>query len=43
MHDRLARAALAAAILLPSCKPEETGRIQGYIEGEFVYVASPRR
>lgn len=42
MHARLARASLLAALLLAGCKPETTGRIQGYIEGEFVYVASPR-
>ena len=27
---------------LAACERHETGRIQGYIEGEFVYVASPR-
>ena len=42
MHATLARASFVAALLLAGCKPEATGRIQGYIEGEFVYVASPR-
>src|SRR5262245_16843341 len=37
-----ARAALAALLCLSACKPEASGRIQGYIEGEFVYVAAPR-
>src|SRR5262245_23941404 len=41
MRKPLARASLAA-ILLAGCKPEANDRIQGYIEGEFVYVASPR-
>jgi len=27
--------------LLVSCKPAENQRVQGYVEGEFVYVASP--
>jgi HlyD family secretion protein len=27
--------------LLASCKPATNGRLQGYVEGEFVYVASP--
>jgi HlyD family secretion protein len=42
MHATLARASLAAALIIAGCKPETTGRIQGYIEGEFVYVASAR-
>jgi HlyD family secretion protein len=33
---------LAALGLLAGCEQEHSGRIQGYIEGEFVYVASPR-
>jgi HlyD family secretion protein len=41
MRIPLASASLAAALLL-GCRPEATDRIQGYIEGEFVYVASPR-
>jgi HlyD family secretion protein len=32
--------ALAAA-LLAGCSPNSTGNFQGYIEGEFVYVAAP--
>jgi HlyD family secretion protein len=35
-------AALAMAVALFSCKPTDSDRLQGYIEGEFVYVASPR-
>lgn len=27
--------------LLPGCNPPPTNRVQGYVEGEFVYVASP--
>jgi HlyD family secretion protein len=34
--------ALVLAVLLASCeKPRESGLLQGYVEGEFVYVASP--
>jgi HlyD family secretion protein len=33
---------LAALGLLAGCEQQRSGRIQGYIEGEFVYVASPR-
>jgi HlyD family secretion protein len=29
------------ACLLASCSPKDTGRVQGYVEGEFVYVAAP--
>ena len=32
--------ALAAA-LLAGCSPSSTGNFQGYIEGEYVYVAAP--
>ncbi|MCC6494201.1 MAG: HlyD family efflux transporter periplasmic adaptor subunit [Pirellulales bacterium] len=40
---RLAVGALAATCLLAGCQPQrETGRWQGYVEGEFVYIASPR-
>ncbi|HEY8506536.1 MAG TPA: HlyD family efflux transporter periplasmic adaptor subunit, partial [Gemmataceae bacterium] len=37
-------AAGAAAALggLAGCAPAENGRVQGYVEGEFVYVASPQ-
>ncbi len=42
MHVTLARAAVASTLCFIGCQPEATGRIQGYIEGEFVYVASPR-
>ena len=32
---------LAALSLLASCSSREPNRVQGYVEGEFVYVASP--
>ena len=37
------RAALSAAVavLLAGCGQTDSNRLQGYIEGEFVYVASP--
>jgi HlyD family secretion protein len=31
----------AAVLLLPGCRHKDTNRVQGYAEGEFVYVASP--
>ena len=31
----------AALCVLAGCRPPETGQVQGYVEGEFVYVASP--
>jgi HlyD family secretion protein len=33
---------LAVAVALCACSPPTSNRIQGYIEGDFVYVASPR-
>lgn len=33
--------ALALACLLTACGRNDPGRVQGYVEGEFVYVASP--
>lgn len=33
--------ALGLAGLMTGCAPDETGRVQGYVEGEFVYIASP--
>ncbi len=33
--------AVAALSLLVSCSREDPNRVQGYVEGEFVYVASP--
>jgi HlyD family secretion protein len=32
---------ICIALLLSGCKPANSGRLQGYVEGEFVYVASP--
>src|SRR5215213_3246074 len=32
---------LAAALALSGCREAEDGHVQGYVEGEFVYVASP--
>ncbi len=42
-HRGFVRAAciLAGLAGLAGCRDDEPGRIQGYIEGEFVYVASP--
>jgi HlyD family secretion protein len=34
--------ALALALVLGACQKKDSGLIQGYVEGEFVYVASPR-
>jgi len=34
-------AALAAVMLLPGCKRPPADQVQGYIEGEFVYIAAP--
>src|SRR3954469_9468005 len=34
-------ASLAIACLLAGCEQKDNGLIQGYVEGEFVYVASP--
>jgi HlyD family secretion protein len=40
--DRWVQAGVALLFgLLVSCKPAENNRVQGYVEGEFVYVASP--
>jgi len=33
--------ALAVGCLLPGCSRSDPDRLQGYLEGEFVYVASP--
>ncbi len=43
-HRRLVRAAgaLILLLLLGSCSDPPKNRFQGYVEGEFVYVASPR-
>ncbi|MES2793591.1 MAG: HlyD family efflux transporter periplasmic adaptor subunit [Planctomycetota bacterium] len=43
-HRPLARywgLALTLMGLLAGCAPADNGRVQGYVEGEFVYVASP--
>jgi HlyD family secretion protein len=34
-------AGLVAAILVTGCARPDTGRLQGYVEGEYLYVASP--
>jgi HlyD family secretion protein len=34
-------AALVMALVLAGCERSNPGRLQGYVEGEFVYVASP--
>ena len=33
--------AVSVAALLAGCSKNSTGSFQGYIEGEYVYVASP--
>jgi len=37
----LLAALVLVSLLLAGCKPPPTDRVQGYAEGEFVYVASP--
>ena len=32
---------LSTAVLLTSCQRPPSDRVQGYVEGEFVYVSSP--
>jgi HlyD family secretion protein len=39
---RIRLTSLAALLALAGCARHSDGRLQGYIEGEFVYVASPR-
>ncbi len=34
-------ASLVSLVTLAGCGPADNGRLQGYVEGEFVYVASP--
>jgi HlyD family secretion protein len=44
MSARQLRSLAATLVLtcaLTACKPAQSGRLQGYVEGEFVYVASP--
>jgi len=43
LRSRLLRGgcALAVGCLLPGCSRSDPDRLQGYLEGEFVYVASP--
>lgn len=38
----IAWAALAAATWLVGCSPSAPDRVQGYVEGEYVYIASPK-
>jgi HlyD family secretion protein len=33
--------ALAGLCMLVTCSPSDRNRVQGYVEGEFIYVASP--
>jgi HlyD family secretion protein len=42
MNGWLRFALAAVGLAMAACSRPETGKIQGYIEGEFVYVASPR-
>jgi HlyD family secretion protein len=34
--------AMAMLLVFGGCKAQAPNRVQGYMEGEFVYVASPR-
>ena len=38
---RLGRLGAAGLLLLAGCRGAGQDRVQGYVEGEFVYVASP--
>ena len=33
--------AVVAVAMLAACGRDESGRVQGYVEGEFIYIASP--
>jgi HlyD family secretion protein len=41
LHATVAAAALALVAATAACTRSPSGRYQGYVEGEFVYVASP--
>lgn len=41
LFGAFAMAAVLATVLLPGCSGDSAGTYQGYIEGEYVYVASP--
>ncbi len=46
MRGRICRSLLSTALLLfwvslPSCTKPKSDKVQGYIEGEFIYIASP--
>jgi HlyD family secretion protein len=38
---RIRQSVLAALLLAAACAPADDGTLQGYVEGEFVFVASP--
>ena len=38
---RLLGGAVALLCLLPGCSKPDSNRVQGYVEGEFVYIAAP--
>lgn len=42
MKKSLASIVVCSCLALTACTPSHPGRVQGYIEGEFVYVASPQ-
>ncbi len=39
---RIRQFALGIALCPAACSPQDDGTLQGYVEGEFVFVASPR-
>jgi HlyD family secretion protein len=42
MKRNIVAVVLPAAVLLTACTPSHSHRVQGYVEGEFVYIASPQ-
>jgi HlyD family secretion protein len=40
-HRRAFAGVLLALVTLSACEKKESGLLQGYVEGEFVYVAAP--
>jgi HlyD family secretion protein len=42
VRPRVLGIVIPAALLLAACRPAHPNQVQGYVEGEFVYVASPR-
>jgi HlyD family secretion protein len=42
MKNWMMTLAAAAALFIGACSKKDEGRVQGYVEGEYVYVASPK-